>query len=62
MFDIFSALLGIGAVCTLLGTITKMLLTAPKVWDEDNYTFKEIEEAPVDYNELRKQDPHIWID
>jgi len=61
VFDIFSTLLGIGAVCALLGTITKMFLAPPNVWDDDNFEFEEIE-ASVNYNELRKQNPHIWID
>jgi hypothetical protein len=61
VFDIFSALLGVGAVCALLVTITRVLLTAPKVWDEDEYRPEEIK-ASVDYSELRKQNPHIWID
>jgi len=61
MFDIFTALIGIGSICALLGSITRMLLAPPKVWDEDDCTLEEIEAAP-DYNELRKQKPHIWID
>ena len=61
MFDIFTALLAIGSLCAPLGSITKTLLAAPKVWDEDDRTLEEIE-ASTDYNELRKEKPHIWID
>lgn len=61
VFDIFTTLLGIGVVCALLGTITRMLLTTPKVWDEDDYEFEEMETS-VCYKELRKQNPHIWMD
>jgi hypothetical protein len=59
--NIFTAVLGVGVVCALLRTITRMLLSPPKVWDDDDFVFEEIE-ASVNYNELRKQNPHIWID
>ena len=61
MFDIFTGLIGIGSLCALLGTITRILLTPPKVWDDDDRTLEEIE-AAVDYKELRKENPHIWLD
>ncbi len=61
MSNIFTAVLGVGVVCALLRTITRMLLSPPKVWDDDDFVFEEIE-ASVNYNELRKQNPHIWID
>jgi hypothetical protein len=61
VLNIFSTLLGVGIICALLGTITRMLLAPPKVWDDDDFEFEEIE-ASVNYNELRKQNPHIWID
>ncbi len=57
MFDIFTALIGVGAVCA----IARMLLKPRKVWDEDDWAVEEME-VPVDYNELRKQKPHIWMD
>jgi hypothetical protein len=38
-----------------------MLLAPPKVWDDDDFVFEEIE-ASVNYNELRKHNSHIWID
>jgi len=60
VFDIFTALIGIGSLCALLGTICKVLLAPPKVWNEDEYSMEELEAAP-DYNELRKENPHIWI-
>ncbi len=57
MFDIFTALISVGVVCS----IAKMLLKPRKVWDEYGCTVDEIE-VPVDYKELRKQKPHIWMD
>jgi hypothetical protein len=59
--NIFTAVLGVGVVCALLSTITRMLLSPPKVWDDDDFVFEEIE-ASVNYNELRNYNPHIWID
>jgi hypothetical protein len=61
VFDVFTALLAIGSTCALLGTVCKVLLAPPKVWDEDKFSMEELEAAP-DYNELRKKNPHIWID
>ena len=61
MFDIFTALIGVVSICALLGSITRILLTPPKDWGEDGCAPEEIEASP-DYNELRKQKPHIWID
>ena len=61
VLNIFTTVLGVGIVCALLGTITKMFLAPPKVWDDNDFEFEEIE-ASVNYNELRKQNPHIWID
>jgi hypothetical protein len=57
VFDIFTVLLGGGAVCAL----ARVLLNPPRVWDEDDCALEEIE-APVNYSELRKQKPHIWMD
>jgi hypothetical protein len=61
MINIFTGLLGVIAVCTLLGTAFRILLAPPKVWDEYYHECKEIEQ-PVNYKELREQNPHIWMD
>lgn len=61
MIDIFTALLGIIAVSALLGTTVKILLRQPKVWDEYDDDYEEID-GTVNYKELREQNPHIWID
>jgi hypothetical protein len=61
VFDIFTAIISIGSLCALLGTICKTLLAPPKVWDEIDCSMEELESAP-DYDELRKENPHIWID
>ena len=61
MIDIFTGLLGIIAVSALFGTTIKILLKPPKVWDEYDDEYEEIEGA-VDYKELREQNPHIWMD
>lgn len=57
MLDIFTAMIATGAVCA----IAKRLLKPPKVWDEDEWALEEME-ATLNYNELRKQKPHIWMD
>ncbi len=57
MLDIFTALIGVGAICA----IARMLIKPRKVWDEYDWAVEEME-VPVDYNELRKQKPHIWMD
>jgi hypothetical protein len=41
--------------------VSKVILSPTKVWDkEDVWTYDEIEELS-DYIEIRKQNPHIWI-
>ncbi len=57
MLNIFTALIGVGAICA----IARMLIKPRKVWDEYDWAVEEME-VPVDYNELRKQKPHIWMD
>ena len=61
MVDIFSLLLGISAVFVVVGVITKATLAPPKVWDPDDWLPEELEENN-DYDEIRKENPHIWID
>jgi hypothetical protein len=61
MVDIFTLLLGIVSICVLAGAVTKIMLRPPKVWDEEDWMSVEIEEGN-DYKELRKNNPHIWMD
>ncbi len=61
MIDIFTALLAVVSICALFGVVTRIILTPPKVWDEDNRMPGEIEELS-DYAEIRKANPHIWMD
>ena len=60
MVDIFSLLLGTVAVFVVVGAITKTVLAQPKVWDPDDWAPEELEENN-DYDEMRKENPHIWI-
>lgn len=63
MVDIFSLLLGISAVFVVVGAITKTILAQPKVWDPDDWVPKELEGLEENnYDEMRKENPHIWID
>jgi hypothetical protein len=59
--DIFTVLLGIVSLCVLTGAISRIVFRKPKVWDEGDYFPEEIE-ASVNYDELRKENPHIWIE
>jgi len=59
--DIFSLLLGTVAVFVVVGAITKTILAQPKVWDPDDWAPEELEENN-DYDEMRKENSHIWID
>jgi hypothetical protein len=61
VIDIFSLLLGIIAVFVVVGVITKTMLAPPKVWDPDDWAPEELEESN-DYDEMRKENSHIWID
>ncbi len=61
MIDIFTGLLGVIAISALLGTTIKILLRPPKVWDEYDDDYEEIE-STVNYRELRQRNPHIWMD
>jgi hypothetical protein len=60
MVNIFSLLLGVIAVFVVVGAITKTMRAPPKVWDPDDWAPEELEEN--NYDEMRKENPHIWID
>jgi len=61
--DIFSLLLGTVAVFVVVGVITKTILAPPKVWDPDDWAPEELEGLEENnYDEMRKENPHIWID
>ena len=59
--DIFTALLGIVSVCALFGVVTKIILRPPKVWEEEEWMCEEPEDCS-DYKEIRKGNPHIWME
>ena len=61
MVDIFTLLLGIVSLGVLTAAVSKALLQPRKVWDEDNYFPEEIG-ADENYAELRKENPHIWLE
>ncbi len=61
MVDIFSLLLGIVAIVVVVGAITKTIIAPPKVWDPDDWAPEELEENN-DYDKMRKENVHIWID
>ncbi len=59
--DIFTALLGVISVFALFGAVAKVIFCPTKVWYEEDWTNEEIE-GFSDYNEIRKANPHIWMD
>ena len=59
--DIFTALIGVGSVCALTGAVLKIFLRPPKVWEEEDDGLSNEMEVVIDYDELRKQNPHIWM-
>ena len=61
MVDIFTILLGIVSLGVLTAAISKVLFKPPKVWDEDEYFPEEIETGE-NYAELRKENPHLWLE
>lgn len=61
MVDIFSALLGLIAICALTGAAAKLMLRQPKVWEHEDWFSSEIEGTP-NCEEIRKENPHIWMD
>ncbi len=63
MVDIFSLLLGTVAVFVVVGAITKTVLAQPKVGDPDDWAPEELEGLEENnYDEMRKENSHIWID
>ena len=64
VINIFTALLGIISFCALAGTaISRILFRSPKVWNEENEEWlSEQTDEYANYEELRKEKPHIWID
>lgn len=60
MVNIFTFLLGILSICVLGGAVTKIMLRPSKIWDDEDWMFVEIEEGN-DFEELRKNKPHIWM-
>lgn len=60
MFDIFTALLGIISFCALVSAVAKIILRPRKEWEVGDWLSEELEEQ-TDYKELRKENPHIWI-
>ncbi|HEX8566702.1 MAG TPA: hypothetical protein VF648_13750 [Pyrinomonadaceae bacterium] len=61
MVDIFTLLLAIVSICALAGVTAKIMLTPPKVWDEEDWIPFEIEDVG-DYEETGENKPHIWMD
>lgn len=61
MVDIFTLLLGVVSICVLAGAVTKTMRRPPKVWDDEDWIAVEIEEGS-DFEEIRKNKPHIWLD
>ncbi len=61
--DIFSLLLGTVAVFVVAGAITNTVLAQPKVGDIDDWVPEELEGLEENnYDEMRKENSHIWID
>ncbi len=61
MVDIFTLLLAIVSICALAGVVTKIMLTPPKVWDEEDWIPFEIEDGG-NYEDAGKNKSHIWMD
>lgn len=58
VIDIFTALLGIVSIYALIGVVTKITLSPPKVWDDEDSIPGEVEELS-DFKKIRKENPHI---
>ncbi len=58
MIDIFTALLVIVSIYALIGVVTKITLSPPKVWDDEDSIPGEVEELS-DFKKIRKENPHI---
>lgn len=61
MVDIFTLLLGVVSICVLAGAVAKTMLRPSKVWDEEDWMSVEIEDGS-DFEEIRKNKQHIWMD
>ena len=61
MIDISTAVIRFGSICALTGAVIKFLFSPPKNWDYENCKPEEIE-GITDYDEVRKEHPHIWMD
>jgi hypothetical protein len=62
VIDIFSALLGITSLYVMFRAVAKIILSQPKVWDEGEHWIQEEIEELSDFNEIRNQNPHIWME
>jgi hypothetical protein len=62
VIDIFSALLGIASLYVMFRAIGKITLSQPKIWDEAEDWILEESEELSGFNEIRKQNPHIWME
>ena len=54
MIDIFTALLGIVSICALVEVVTRIILSPPKVWAEEDSVSEEIE-GLSDYKKSAKR-------
>ncbi len=59
VFNIFTALLGIVQVCVLVRAIAKMILRQSERYDEDR--FYEQTEEDSEYEEISKENSHVWM-
>jgi hypothetical protein len=62
MIDIFTLLLGLVSIGVLAGAAAKVFLSPPKVWEDDEEWMSVEIEEDSDYEEIRKNKAHIWID
>jgi hypothetical protein len=60
VIDIFSALLGIASICVMFRAVSNVIFRPAKIWDEEDRIPEEIEEL-IDFDKIRHQNPHIWI-
>lgn len=61
MVNILSLLLGVITICALISAAAKLMLGQPKVWEREPWFSTEIEGTPG-YEEIRQENPHIWLD
>jgi hypothetical protein len=62
VIDIFSALLAIASLYVMFRAVSRTILPQPKVWDEAEDWILEESEQLSDFNEIRKQNSHIWME